>query len=157
MPPIHSLALAYNRAQTYIQVYGLPAHFAMQLSLEQVPAQQEEGEKPNIWNICEITYFAYKYRKDITRIVHLLPQKEGAADYLHCYDLQQAENRTPVMNKIKAIRLLSFREVLPYIDSCEYIETLVLGKTAEQADRDYTARQEADNAEIQMQQDANQI
>lgn len=151
-PEYAHMALAYTHAQAYVQEYGLPTGFALKIAIDQMP-KQDTGEQGNEWLVCKVVYYAHKYREDVTRIVRLLPQEVGKEKYLNCYDLARGETRTPVMECVKEIRVLTLRELLPKVQKYEYLECLILGKTAEQADCDYTAHREVDNAEIQKERD----
>lgn len=144
-PKANRLNTVHAKAQHLATVYGLPYRLAFKVAQQQTPRTgQEDSQNANQWLVCEVVYFAKKYNTEITRTCHLLPQQYKG--YLNTFDIQRNEKRGPIANNVRKIRLFTMSEMVALVDAHEYVEKIVLGKTREQADRDYTARHEANTS-----------
>lgn len=136
------LKKSHTLAQQHAQTFGLPYHLALSIAIQQTPRTGEAyGLTGNAWLVAQVTYFAKKYNSDITRLCHILPTRK--AGYLQVFDIERAEERTPILENLKKIVLCTMSEMVNLTRKSEYVECLVYGYPAGIADDRYTREQES--------------
>lgn len=118
------ITTAHTQAREIAQGYSLP--YCLAFSIAQQQAEWYDfSKRGNKYMVAHITYYAEKYKHDITRLCHIIrPTSKGG---LLVQDLERGETRTPRITNIKRIKLVSTEKIATLAQQNNYITRLMFG------------------------------